>query len=83
MEPPRLEVTLELQLQAYTTATAMQDPSHAYDLHHSSQQRQILNSLSKARAQTHILMDVSQVCYYCATMGTPRKHAFNLGPVDN
>ena len=37
---------LELQLPAYTTATAMWDPSHVCDLQHSSQQRQILNPLS-------------------------------------
>ena len=32
-----------------TRATAMQDPSHAFNLHHSSGQRQILNLLSEAR----------------------------------
>ena len=31
------------------------------DLHHNSWQHQILNPLSKARVQTHILMDTSQV----------------------
>ena len=39
-------------LGAYTTATAMQDPSCACNLHHSSQQCQILNPLSKARDPT-------------------------------
>ena len=34
----------------------------AADLYHSSQQHQILNRLSKARDQTCILMDASQVC---------------------
>ena len=38
MEVPRLEVELELQLPAYTTATAMQDPSRVCDLHYSSRQ---------------------------------------------
>ena len=42
-------VELELQLLAYTTATATPDPSLVLDLHHSSQQRQILTPLSKAR----------------------------------
>ena len=36
MEVPRLGVELELQPPAYTTATATQDPSHAWDQHHSS-----------------------------------------------
>ena len=36
MEGLRLQVELELQLQAYTTATAMTHPSHICDLHHSS-----------------------------------------------
>ena len=55
------QVQMEVQLLAYTTATAMPDPSGVYNLHHSSWQRWILNSLSKARNQTHILMDPSQV----------------------
>ena len=42
---------------AYTTATATPDPSRVCNLHHSSQQRQILNPLSEARDQTHILTD--------------------------
>ena len=46
MEVPRLEVESELWLPAY--ATAMPDPNIC-DLHHSSQQHQILNSLSEAR----------------------------------
>ena len=37
MEVPRLGVKLELYLLAYGTPTAMPDPSHIYDLHHSSQ----------------------------------------------
>ena len=43
MEVPRLGIKLELQLLAYTTAIATQDPSRVCDLHHSSQQRWILN----------------------------------------
>jgi len=38
---------------------------------HSSQQHQIPNPLSKARNQTHILMDTSQIPFRCATMGPP------------
>ena len=37
MEILRLGVESELQLPAYTTATATQDPSRVCDLHHSSQ----------------------------------------------
>ena len=36
LEVPRLGVELELQLQAYTTATAILDPSHMCDLHHNN-----------------------------------------------
>ena len=52
MEVPRLGVESELLLQAYARATAMWDPSLISDLHHSSHQRWILNSLSEARDQT-------------------------------
>ena len=60
MEVSRLGVESELQLLAYTTATAMWDLSSICDLHHSSGQRQIINLLSKARDQTLVLMDTSQ-----------------------
>ena len=68
-EVPRLGVKLELQLLAYTTTTAMHDPSRICNLHHSSQQCQTLNPLNKARDRTHILMDTSQVHYRWTTMG--------------
>ena len=60
MEIPRLTVELELQWLAYATALAMWDLSYIYDLHHSSLQHQILNSLSEARDQTP--MDTSRIC---------------------
>ena len=50
MEVPRLGVESELQLPAYT-GTATPDPCY------SLQQRQILNPLTEARDQTHILTD--------------------------
>ena len=61
MAIPRLGVRQELQLQDYTTATAMQDLSHTCDLCCSSWQQRILNPLSKARDWArghygHILM---------------------------
>ena len=55
MEVPRLWVEMELELPAYTTATAMADPSRVCDLHHSSQQHGILNPLSEVRDGTCIL----------------------------
>ena len=61
MEVPRLGVQLELQLSAYTTATATRNPSCVCDLHHSSRQRRILHPLSEARDRTHNLMVPSRV----------------------
>ena len=52
MEIQRLGVKLELQLLAYATATATPDPSHVCSLRHSSQQRRILNLLSRTRGRT-------------------------------
>ena len=71
MEVPRLGVQSELQLLAFTTATAMQDLSHVCDLHHRSQQHKILNPLSEARDQTCNLMVPGRICFHCATKGTP------------
>ena len=58
MEVPRLGVKLELQLPAYAL-----NLSCVCDPHHSSWKHKILNPLSKARDQTHILMDTSRVCF--------------------
>ena len=78
MEVPRLVSTLQLQLQAYntlhysyTTFISHYTTGTAAGLHHSSQQCQILNPLSKARDRTCVLMDTSQVCYHSGTIGTP------------
>ena len=57
MEVPGLGVKSELQLPAYTTATAPPDLSSVCNLLHSSQQWLILNPLSKASDGTSTLMD--------------------------
>ena len=62
MEVPQLGVEAELQLPAYTTATATRDPSHICDLHHGSRQNWILNPLSGSRDRIHILMATSWDC---------------------
>ena len=51
MGVPWLGVELELYLLA--TATAMPDLSRVCELHHSSQQRWILNPLSEAGIEPH------------------------------
>ena len=71
MQVPRLGFESELELPAFTTATAMQDLSCVCDLHHSSQQSQILNPLNEARDRTCVLMDTSQIHFRCTTTGTP------------
>ena len=71
MGVPRPGVESELQLPAYTTATATLDPSCIYKLYHSSQQHRILNPLSEVRDRTCNLMVPSRICFCCATMGTP------------
>ena len=67
---------MELQPKAYTTTTAMPDPSCICDPHHSSRQLRILNPLSEARDQTRNLMVLSQVHFCCATTGTSKKIFF-------
>ena len=61
MEAPKLGVESELQPQAYTTATATWDPNCSCNLHHRSQQHQILNPRSKARDQIRNLMVPSRI----------------------
>ena len=71
MEFPRLGVKLELQVLVYTTATAVPDLSYICDIQHSSQIRQTINPLNKARYWAHVLMDASQFHYHCATTEFP------------
>ena len=56
---------------AYPTATATPNPSHICNLHHGSRQQWIVNSLSKARDWTHILMNIGWIYYHWATRVTP------------
>ena len=44
----------------------------AAGLHHSSQQRRILNPLIEARNQTRNLMVPGRIYFCCTTMGTPK-----------
>ena len=69
MEIPRPGVESELQLPAYTTATATPDPSHIHDLHCSLWQRRILNPLSEARDRTRILTDTKEPQLELLTFG--------------
>ena len=72
MEVSRLGFELELQFQAYATATATQDPSYICDLPQGSRQSWIFNLVSKARDGTCNLMDPSWVFNpVCHTTGTP------------
>ena len=79
MEVPRLGVKSELQLLAYSTATATWDSSHIWDPHHSSQQCRIPKPLSEGSSWTLILADTSQIRFCWATMGTPRSIYFLHG----
>ena len=71
MEVSRLGVKSELQLPAYTTATATRDPSHVCDLPHNSPQHQILNPLIEVRDRTCVLMDTSWICFHYTWVGIP------------
>ena len=78
MEIPALGVIMELQLPAYTTATAMLDSSHVCNLHHSSWQCWILNPLSEARDRTCIFMDTSPVRNPLNHNGNSRSRLFQV-----
>ena len=71
VEVLRLGIESKLQPLAYATATAMPDPSHGCDLHHSSQQCQILSPLSEVSCGTGNLMVPSRIHFHCTTMGAP------------
>ena len=71
MEVPRLGSNQSCSHQPLPQPQQWQDLSHICNLHHSSQQHQILNPLSEASDQNHILMDTSRVRYCWVTTGTP------------
>ena len=76
MEVSRLGVKSELQLLAYTAATAMPDPSCICKLHCSLRQRWILNPLSEARDLTCILMGASLFLNLLSHNGNSRTGIF-------
>ena len=67
----RLGAKPELQLLAYTTATAKPDPSHTCKLHYNSWQCQILSPLRKASDQTSILWILVGFLTHWATTRSP------------
>ena len=75
-EVPRRGVESELQVPVYPIPTATPDLSHMYDLHHSSQQCRLLNSLSEARDQTRKPFVPNQIRFYCIMMRTPNMFLF-------
>ena len=78
MEAARLGVKSELQLPAYTAATATWDPNQVCELQHTSQQGWVPDPLDETRDQTCTLMDASRICFCCFTIGTPNSQ-FLLG----
>ena len=77
----RLGVMSELQLLASTTAIATWDSRLFCDLYYRSRQLGILNLLSKARDQTHILLDTSRVHFCWATTELPYLRFFKWLPI--
>ena len=71
IEVLRVWVASELQLPAYTTATATWDPSCICDLHHSPWQCWILNAMSEARDRTCNIMVPSWICFHFTMTGIP------------
>ena len=83
MEVSRLGFKWELELPAYTKATAVAMPnlSHTCNLHHSLWQHWILNPLSKARDGTCILMVLVGLVTHWATWELPRRDIFNQNSI--
>ena len=79
MEVPRLGVELGLSLQAYAAATAMPNPSHICNLHHSWRQHWILNPPREARNWICILMDTTWVLNPLSHKGNSWNWRFSRG----
>ena len=77
-EIPRLGLIRVLQLQACTTPTAIPDSSHICNFHHSFKQHRILNALSEARYQTHILIATSQVLHPLSHNRSSQRQMFSI-----
>ena len=82
MEVPRLGVESELQLPAYTTASAMQDLSHVCKIHHSSQMPGIKSASSfmpvgfvTTKPQQEIIISLDKILY---TLNTSLFSEFKL-----
>ena len=71
MEIPGIEVGLELQLPAYTRATAMPDLSHVCNIHHSPWQQWILELTEPGQGlnppSSWILVEFFFFFLYCAS----------------
>ena len=81
MEVPRLGVELELQLLAYTTATATLDLSHICDRVCNLGQRWIRNPMCEARDRTHVFTDTSWVFNPLSHKGNSMTKDFKMGRV--
>ena len=68
----------ELQLPGYSTATATWSLSYICNLHYSSRQHRIINPLSEARDQIHILMDTSRVYNPLSHNGNSHPHFLRI-----
>ena len=78
MEILKLGVESELQLLAYTTATAMQDPSHVCDLHHSLQQHWILTHWVRPGIEPASSWILAGLVNNWATKGAPLLKVFKI-----
>ena len=59
-------------MEKYLFPMELMDPSRVCNLHHTSQQCQILNPLHDAKDQTRNLIVPSWIRFCCSTTGTPK-----------